>query len=358
MKKWKNNLRIIRNLLFMKFVVLFLFILYTLSDLFIPLVFAFFLALLAQPLVTWLHEKRLSLTVSIVAVFLGVLIFFVLIDIGIYKTIKTLVVQKEIFIDHIATGMDSMVDNVKSATGYEINTNDLKGSLKKLLGQSWLLEQSGSFAGKIGKFSGRFFLTMFYFVGILGGVAQYERFIRSLSRNEKEDQSNLIEAYKKIQRSISTYIKVKTLVSFLTGVGYAIACYMFGIDFFLMWGILAFSLNYIPAVGSLLATIPPALLALLYFDSIGVTVIFILILITIQFVMGSVLDPYLMGRHLSLNIVTVILGVVFWGTLWGTEGMILSIPMMVIFKVFLEQLPDTNVIISLMERNIKDPVKI
>jgi predicted PurR-regulated permease PerM len=91
----------------------------------------------------------------------------------------------------------------------------------------------------------------------------------------------------------------------------------------------------------------------MYFDNLGV--LFIFILIGIQVVMGSILDPMLMGARLSLNLVTVILGVVFWGTLWNTAGMILSVPMMVLIKIILEQLPDAGIIVKLMERKMAEP---
>lgn len=214
-----------------------------------------------------------------------------------------------------------------------------------------LLANTGGIVSKVGNFSGSLLITILYFVSMLGAVAQYEKYIDYLEsdKNDSQESEKLIYYYLKIQRAIGTYIKVKVLTSFLTGLLYMVICFSFGIDFFLLWGFLAFSLNFIPVVGSVIATIPPALVAIMYFDGTGTLLLFILLLLLAQIVVGSILEPKLMGSSLSLNFVTVVLGIVFWGNLWGTAGMILSVPMMVLLKVILEQLPDAAILVRLME---------
>jgi len=353
MEKWQNNLRLIRNVLFLKFGILLLFILYSLSGIFIPLAFAFFLALVLQPSVSWLRSKNISLGLSVVIISLGFLAILVVVDLIIFNAAKGLLLQKAMFIERINLGMLSITNNIRELTAYELEVGNIKDSVQNLLTHNWILEHTGAFAGKIGNFSGKLFLTILYFMGMLGAISQYEKYIHYLEENKEAEQARLVHAFVKIQKAIGTYIRVKTLVSFLTGVGYAITCLAFGVDFFLLWGFLAFSLNFIPVIGSLIATIPPVVMGFVYFDNYGVLLIFILILVAIQIIMGSIVDPMLMGASLSLNLVTVILGVVFWGTLWNTAGMILSVPMMVLIKIILEQLPDTGIIVKLMERKMK-----
>jgi predicted PurR-regulated permease PerM len=186
---------------------------------------------------------------------------------------------------------------------------------------------------------------------MLGAISQYKKYINYLESDSYSAQEKmiLVRAYLKTQRAIGTYVKVKFFTSFLTGLCYAIVCFAFGLDFYILWGFLAFSLNFIPAIGSIISSIPPILMGLMYFDSTGTLILLILILAAVQVVIGSILDPKLMGKNLSLNFVTVVLGIVFWGTLWGTAGMILSVPMMVLLKIILEQLPDTGILVKLME---------
>lgn len=352
MESWHNNLRIIRNILFIKFFILILYIFYSLSSIFIPLVFAFFLALVLQPSVSWFQSKGISLGLSIVIISMGFLGILVLVDLVIYDTLKGLLNQKEQFLERINTGLLSITISLSELTSYNLEVENIVDSMQNLLTQDWLLKHTGSFAGKLGNFSGNLLITILYFVGMLGAISQYKKYISYLEsdRNIKEEeQANLVSAYMRIQHAIGTYIKVKTFTSFLTGLGYAIVCYFFGIDFYLLWGFLAFSLNFIPAIGSVVSTIPPVLMGLMYFDNSGLLIILILLLAGIQIVIGSILDPKMMGASLSLNFVTVVLGIVFWGTLWGTAGMILSVPMMVLLKIILEQLPDANILVKLME---------
>ena len=125
-------------------------------------------------------------------------------------------------------------------------------------------------------------------------------------------------------------------------------CWLFGIDFALFWGFLAFVLNFIPTVGSIVATVPPILLGLIQLSTMSALLLLVLCLVVIQFFFGNFLEPKLLGTSLSLNTVVVILGLVFWGYLWGVTGMILSVPLLVLLKVILTQIPDAMLIVRLM----------
>ena len=114
---------------------------------------------------------------------------------------------------------------------------------------------------------------------------------------------------------------------------------------------MAFLLNFIPTVGSITATIPPALLGLIQIDSSGSFLFFIALLIATQFIWGNVIEPYVMGSSVALNTVTVILGLVVWGYIWGVAGMLLSVPLIVLARVILAQYPDADLLVKLMGRS-------
>jgi len=126
-------------------------------------------------------------------------------------------------------------------------------------------------------------------------------------------------------------------------------CSLFGVDFAIFWGFLAFVLNFVPTVGSIVATAPPLLLGWIQIDAYGTLALFALLMIAVQFVMGNIVDPLLMGNSLSINTVVIILGLVFWGYLWGITGMILSVPLLVLIKVILQQIPDARFLVRLMD---------
>ena len=135
--------------------------------------------------------------------------------------------------------------------------------------------------------------------------------------------------------SVNHYLAIKTLVSIGTGVLVSLMLWMFGLDFFLLWGVLAFLLNYIPNIGSIIAAVPAMSLAILQLGpgaagAIGLGYLFI------NTLMGNVVEPRYLGKGLGLSTLVVFLSLIFWGWLLGTVGMLLSVPLTMIIKIGLE----------------------
>ncbi len=135
--------------------------------------------------------------------------------------------------------------------------------------------------------------------------------------------------------SVNHYIAIKTMVSIATGLTVSLMLWIFGLDFFLLWGVLAFLLNYIPNIGSIIAAVPAMTLAVLQlgFAQAGFIGLGYLIINT---VMGNVVEPRYLGRGLGLSTLVVFLSLIFWGWLLGTVGMLLSVPLTMIIKIGLE----------------------
>lgn len=132
---------------------------------------------------------------------------------------------------------------------------------------------------------------------------------------------------------ISAYVTVKSLAGVITGVAVYVLCIGFGIDFALFWATLVFLLNYIPAVGAIVASVPPVLLALIELDSMPSVLAFTGLMVLIQMVVGQVLEPKLMGDKLAINPIAILLGLIFWGFLWGLPGMFLAAPLMALLRI-------------------------
>lgn len=145
------------------------------------------------------------------------------------------------------------------------------------------------------------------------------------------------EAALKVQR----YIGLKTLMSMGTGVLAGLLCWACGVDFPVVWGFLAFILNFIPNLGSFIAAIPPALLALVA-GNWGALGVLVGGYVAINVVVGSVIEPRIMGRRLGLSPLVVFLSLIFWGWMWGPLGMLISVPLTVVVKLILEQNPQTR----------------
>jgi len=150
-----------------------------------------------------------------------------------------------------------------------------------------------------------------------------------------------------ISKSIKTYIVVKATTSFMTGVGIAIGLAILGVDYPLVWGIMAFALNFIPNIGSIIAAVAPMLLSLVQF---GWSTFFItgLLFSVVNIVIGNIIEPRMLGKYQNLSPLVVILSLLFWGWMFGIIGMILSVPLTVIVKIFMENNPELKHIATLI----------
>ncbi|RZM79977.1 pheromone autoinducer 2 transporter [Pseudoalteromonas rubra] len=139
--------------------------------------------------------------------------------------------------------------------------------------------------------------------------------------------------------SINSYLAIKTLVSLATGVIAASFLWILDVDYFVLWGVFAFLLNYIPNIGSIIAAVPPVLLALVTHSPV-VSAIVAAGYVCINTVMGNIIEPRFMGRGLGLSTLVVFLSLIFWGWLLGTVGMLLSVPLTMVVKIALENSED------------------
>jgi predicted PurR-regulated permease PerM len=135
--------------------------------------------------------------------------------------------------------------------------------------------------------------------------------------------------------SINSYLAIKTVVSFGTGFCAGLLLWILDVDYFVLWAVLAFLLNYIPNIGSIIAAIPAVLLALLTVGPMASGIVAIGY-VTINTVMGNIIEPRFMGQGLGLSTLVVFLSLIFWGWLLGTVGMLLSVPLTMIVKIALE----------------------
>ncbi|MEN8151856.1 MAG: AI-2E family transporter, partial [Planctomycetota bacterium] len=145
--------------------------------------------------------------------------------------------------------------------------------------------------------------------------------------------------YLKVSRSVNDFIRVKTLMSLLTGIGVSIFLLILGVPYPFLWGVVAFLFNYVPQVGSLLAAVPAVLLALITRD-LTTALITAGCYVGLNSIIGNVLEPRLMGKALGLSIFVTVISLVFWNWVLGPVGMLLSIPLTMIVKILLEHSED------------------
>jgi len=154
-----------------------------------------------------------------------------------------------------------------------------------------------------------------------------------------DDPEMRLKQIERFLSSVNNYIAIKTMVSIATGIIVSIMLWIFDLDFFLLWGVLAFLLNYIPNIGSIISAIPAVILAVLQlgFAEAGFIALGYVI---INMVMGNMVEPRYLGKGLGLSTLVIFLSLIFWGWLLGTVGMLLSVPLTMILKIGFENSPE------------------
>lgn len=144
----------------------------------------------------------------------------------------------------------------------------------------------------------------------------------------------------RVLQGVIGYLGIKSITSLLTGVGIFILLETCGVQYAILWATLSFLLNYIPNIGSIIATIPIIVQALLL-NGFGIGFGVAIGVIAINMVVGNIIEPKIMGERLGLSTLVVFLSLLFWGWLLGTVGMLLSVPLTMALKIALESSPNT-----------------
>lgn len=188
-------------------------------------------------------------------------------------------------------------------------------------------------------------LVLITVVFMLLEVAGLPRKLRLAMDDPKANLGAWAGAVREVQR----YLAIKTAVSAITGTLVALWLWVLGVDFPILWGLVAFALNYVPNVGSIIAAIPAIIIATVQpglGPGTGVAVAFGYLVVNM--VLGNMLEPQWMGRSFRLSPLVVFLSLVFWGFVWGPVGMLLSVPLTMIVRIVAEQLDETHWLVVLL----------
>ncbi len=196
--------------------------------------------------------------------------------------------------------------------------------------------------------AGNTFLILIYVMFLFFEQAVFPKKIRALFP-KKDRYNRFYLVMEHINNSIRAYFKVKLTVSLITAFASYLLMAFIGLDFAIFWAFLIFLLNFIPNIGSLIATIFPAILSLVQFEESFLPFLIILIGVgAIQLIVGNLLEPRMMGSSLNISSLAVILSLTLWGAIWGIAGMILSVPITVILMIILAQFSKTRPIAILL----------
>lgn len=334
-------LQSIRNLLLFIVIIAVLFVMKSLSSIMLPLVIAIMIVLMYEPLFHFLRRKKfpISLITPVLAVAtIGVLFFVVQIFISssqaIYNGRVELVERLQGKLDALSIYFDKLVEPVTAMFNIDMspNTSFIDEWLQSNFTAEALENIFGSSISAISSFGSSFFMFALYFLILLFSMPGYDRYMKYIAGSDQKFKKHA----ENIQQSIGSYMTVKVFTSLITAVITLVICLLFGIWYAPFWAFVTFSLNFIPTFGSIIATSLPALMAVIQFDSPFKIIVFILLLFAVQMTIGNFVDPKIMGNRLRLNTITIIFGLVFWSYIWGIPGAFLSVPLLVIVKIFMQ----------------------
>lgn len=264
------------------------------------------------------------------------------------------------FISEIVT--NSITDVTDSYSVYEPNIErmitelgnylnvDILTSIKSLVGDFNYGSVLGDVANGVSSLLGDTFMIVIYALFLFLEERSFvKKLYKILSKGGNYDSVQMM--LDKIEDSISSYLRLKTYVSLLTGVLSYFVLLMVGVDSAPFWAFLIFLLNYIPTIGSLVGTLFPAIFSLLQFGEFTPFLIIGAAVGAIQVVVGNVIEPRLFGKSLNLSPLVTILALSVWGKIWGITGMVLSVPITVIMIIVFSQFEKTRSIAIMLSEN-------
>jgi len=205
----------------------------------------------------------------------------------------------------------------------------------------------GGAMSSAGTFLSGLFLVLLYIPFMFLERGPMQKKIDLASPN-KDMAAGFCEMLDGISVGLQRYVGIKTFVSVLTGAATYAITRPVGLDFAETWAVLAFALNFIPTIGSILGVLLPSLVALVQFDTFTPVLIVVGGYGLAQFVTGKILEPSLTGRTLNLSPLAVILALTFWGAIWGMAGAFLSVPITVCTLIVLSHIPEARGLAILM----------
>lgn len=231
---------------------------------------------------------------------------------------------------------------------------DYKSWLTKFTDQFNLSSILGLAVSSVSSIFSNAVLILLYLIFILIESSSFKNKLNELYPNgaNKEHVDSILAS---INTSMSNYITLKTLTSFLTGFLSYIVLSIIGVDFAIFWAYLIFLLNFIPSIGSMIATVFPVLLALLQFGTLLQPGIVLIAVGSIQVLVGNFLEPKLMGNSLNVSPLVVLISLAFWGWLWGVVGMIISVPITIMMIIVCAQFKDLRWIAVILSSDGKLP---
>ncbi len=302
------------------------------EDLMVPFLLASFIATIAATPVFYLEKRKVPAALAIFIVMLGMVTVLSAIAVLLAQSGSEFTARLPFYQERL-TGVVTDVVAWIASFGIDVSAD----VLLSYFDPGTALVMAGNTLRGLGSVLSNGFLILLTIIFILAEVSSFPRKLRYVMKNPDRDMGYFV----RFAENVNRYIAIKTSVSLVTGAIVSGVLSLLGVDFPILWGLLAFLLNYIPTIGSMIAAVPAVLLALIQLgpgSAIAVTGAYV----AINIVMGSIVEPRFMGRSLGLSTLVVFLSLIVWGWLLGPVGMLLAVPLTMTAKIALEASPSSQ----------------
>ena len=290
----------------------------------VPFLIAVFLAIVSVPLMSWLQRKGVPKLLAVVCTILMAVAVIAILVLVVGRSVND-------FTDAMPRYQARLQDLIESLT---VMAADLGVPMEEVgafdLLPTGVFNLVGTTLGALTAVASNGFLVLLTVIFILFEAAGFRAKLR-VAFGADADFGEL----RHMTQQVQNYLVIKTAISAGTGVIIGTWVWAWGLDFPLLWGLVAFILNFIPNLGSIIAAVPAVLLALIQFGP-GRAAVIALGYFGVNIIFGNFVEPTLMGRRLGLSTLVVFVSLVFWGFVWGPIGMLFSVPLTMVMKIALD----------------------
>lgn len=317
------------------------------SPILLPSSLAVFLAVLSLPVMIFLQHRRVPAPLAIGITVLLIVSLFALVLLLASQSLSDLQAQLPRYAVRLSDLQAQWIRAIESRLGLPVG----EYVTTELIDPGAVVDFVGSAVGRIAQIVSTTFLVFLITIFMLAEATVIPAKLHHVFGQEGSNEDRLA----KVVTEIQTYLGIKTVISVATGLLLGAFTYVMGLDFPILLGLVAFLLNYIPTVGSIIAAVPAVLLSLILHGSIGHALAVSGGYVAVNTLFGNILEPNLMGRRLGLSTLVVILSLLFWGWAWGPLGALLSVPLTVIVKIWLENTHDLRWVAILLDKEPPGP---
>jgi predicted PurR-regulated permease PerM len=301
----------------------------------VPFLLALFLATILSPLFLWLKKLGLGDILPLIIIVLLLLLMITSLAILVGSSVQDFTQNVPFYETKLKSDLSALLETVNS-WGLHIPKEDILN----LFQTDSIMRYIATTLKSLGSLLTNSFMIIITIIFMLLEISQF-RF------KFNQTNSNSLKQLTEISDNIKHYILLKSLTSAATGIIITIILEITGIHYAILWGLLAFILNFIPNIGSIIAAVPAVLMAIIQYDFTTATMIVIAYLV-VNILIGSIIEPKILGKGLGLSALIVFLSLIFWGWLLGPIGMILSVPLTIMIKIALDTKEDTKWIAILL----------